>query len=202
MATAQAKGDPRVARTRHLIVQAFLELLSERGFRAITVQDIAGRATVNRATFYAHFADKYALMDSFVREHFQGVLAQALPAASGFTLGNLQVLTRTVCEHLATMRDMQCRPGDHEQFEPLAETAVQEELHAFIANWLKHAPPATTTPRTTPAIVATVMSWAIFGAGLRWSRGARDVSAEVVARQVVSALADGVPATLGLPRLR
>src|SRR6185437_10669826 len=116
---AAPKVDPRVKRTHQLLQQAFLALLEERGFRAITVQDIAARATVNRATFYAHFEDKYALMDSFVREQFQQALARALPAGAGFTLGNLHVLVRAVCEHLASMRDMQCRPDEHAQFEPL-----------------------------------------------------------------------------------
>ncbi|MBI4304912.1 MAG: TetR family transcriptional regulator, partial [Chloroflexi bacterium] len=45
--------DPRVKRTRKLLHDAFDSLLSEKSFEAITVQDIAERATVNRATFYA-----------------------------------------------------------------------------------------------------------------------------------------------------
>src|SRR5438067_10824664 len=79
MATTLPKLDPRVKRTRELLQRAFLELIAERGFRAITVQDIAERATVNRATFYAHFVDKYALMDSIVREQFRQALAGQLP---------------------------------------------------------------------------------------------------------------------------
>jgi AcrR family transcriptional regulator len=39
------EADPRVRRTRKLIVDAFLALLAERGFRAVNVQDIAERAT-------------------------------------------------------------------------------------------------------------------------------------------------------------
>src|SRR5262245_45194922 len=142
MATASPKIDPRVKRTRKLLEQAFLELLAERGFQATTVQDIAARATVNRATFYAHFEDKYALMDSLFREQIQEVLARALPTGANFTLDNLQVLTRAVCEHLAALHDFRCPPDDHAKFEPLAEMAVQEELHAFLASWLRQLPPA------------------------------------------------------------
>ena len=50
--------DPRVRRTRELIVRAFDELVAEKGHTGLTVQEIAGRATINRATFYAHFADQ------------------------------------------------------------------------------------------------------------------------------------------------
>ena len=51
------KLDPRVKRTRTLLEQAFMDLIQEEGFQGVTVQDIAERAGVNRATFYAHFAD-------------------------------------------------------------------------------------------------------------------------------------------------
>ncbi len=61
-------ADPRVKRTRQLLQRAFLDLYQEKSFSLITVQDIAERATVNRVTFYAHFEDKYALMDSLMRE--------------------------------------------------------------------------------------------------------------------------------------
>jgi AcrR family transcriptional regulator len=43
--------DPRVKRTRQLLVQAFFELLSAKDFEVVSVQDIAEKATVNRATF-------------------------------------------------------------------------------------------------------------------------------------------------------
>jgi len=54
--------DPRVRRTRQSIVQAFMKLINQKGFQAISVQDITEQAGINRATFYAHFPDKYALL--------------------------------------------------------------------------------------------------------------------------------------------
>src|SRR5205814_10062730 len=53
--------DPRVRRTRKLLRDALVELLAEKSFHAINVQEVADRATLNRATFYAHFVDKFAL---------------------------------------------------------------------------------------------------------------------------------------------
>ena len=70
-------SDPRVSRTRHLLQQALWEALHEADFSSISVQDITRRAQVNRATFYDHFADKFALMDYALRERFQ----QRLPSA-------------------------------------------------------------------------------------------------------------------------
>ena len=60
--------DLRVRRTRKLITQALIELTIEKGFAALTVQDIADRAMVNRATFYRHYLDKHDLLDKYMQE--------------------------------------------------------------------------------------------------------------------------------------
>lgn len=70
--------DPRVARTRVLLQDALLELARERGLDAISVADIADRATVNRSTFYQHYADKETLLADALDE-------QALRAGADLT---------------------------------------------------------------------------------------------------------------------
>jgi AcrR family transcriptional regulator len=54
--------DRRVLRTRHTLREALLVLLHERGWDAISVQDLCDRANVGRSTFYTHFADKEELL--------------------------------------------------------------------------------------------------------------------------------------------
>src|SRR5215813_2914141 len=103
--------DPRVKRTRKLLEDAFVALLAEKSFHAISVQDIAERATVNRATFYAHFEDKYALMDQMIREAFQEALGRRVTAEAPFTLGNLHLLVVAVCEFLGQFHG-HCAPAD------------------------------------------------------------------------------------------
>jgi AcrR family transcriptional regulator len=63
--------DLRVRRTRKLLIQALIELTIEKGFSAITVQDLADRAMVNRATFYRHYLDKYELLDQYMNEVYE-----------------------------------------------------------------------------------------------------------------------------------
>jgi AcrR family transcriptional regulator len=58
--------DRRIQRTRALLLNALLDLIVERGYEDITVQDIADRANVGRSTFYAHFLDKRELLLSGV----------------------------------------------------------------------------------------------------------------------------------------
>ncbi|MFT4417217.1 TetR/AcrR family transcriptional regulator [Fredinandcohnia humi] len=57
------KTDLRVLRTQKLIKDAFLTLIRKKGFEAITIQDIADEAFINRATFYLHYQDKYDLLE-------------------------------------------------------------------------------------------------------------------------------------------
>ena len=57
------KQDLRVIRTKKMIITAFLSLVQEKGYEAVTIQNIADEAMINRATFYAHFKDKPDLYD-------------------------------------------------------------------------------------------------------------------------------------------
>ena len=56
------KTDLRVQRTRKMIIEAFFKLVETKGYEAVTIQDIADEAMINRATFYAHYEDIYDLM--------------------------------------------------------------------------------------------------------------------------------------------
>lgn len=71
----QNPSNPRVKRTRQLFIQAFNDLLDEKkNLYSISVQDIANRAAVNRATFYAHFDDKFAFLAYWMTEKYQLIL--------------------------------------------------------------------------------------------------------------------------------
>ncbi|MEW9528321.1 TetR/AcrR family transcriptional regulator [Microbispora sp. NPDC049125] len=54
--------DRRVRRTRELLRRALVDLILERGYDRLTVQDIIDRADVGRSTFYAHYTDKDDLL--------------------------------------------------------------------------------------------------------------------------------------------
>jgi AcrR family transcriptional regulator len=71
----EKKMDPRVKRTRQLLKDALVSLIRERELDKLTIQDIAERATLNRATFYLHFRDlddlKEQIMDDILVELFK-----------------------------------------------------------------------------------------------------------------------------------
>lgn len=64
----QAKVDLRIVKTRVNIKNTFIELLSEKEFNEITIQNILDKALINRSTFYKHYSDKYELAEQLVDE--------------------------------------------------------------------------------------------------------------------------------------
>jgi len=54
----------RVARTKAAIEDAFVQLVLEHGYEQVAVEDISGRADLARATFYAHYSNKEAVLFS------------------------------------------------------------------------------------------------------------------------------------------
>lgn len=76
----QKSPDRRIQRTRQLLLNALLQLILEKGYESITVQDIIDRANVGRSTFYAHFQDKEDLLLSAaenLQELFQDFRTQS-----------------------------------------------------------------------------------------------------------------------------
>jgi AcrR family transcriptional regulator len=65
--------DRRVRRTRDALGDALVELMHEKPFHAITVQNVLDRAAVGRSTFYAHYRDKNDLFLSDVDDFFEGM---------------------------------------------------------------------------------------------------------------------------------
>jgi AcrR family transcriptional regulator len=64
----EEQTDLRIRRTHKFLQEAMIELITEKGFDAITVGDIAERAMINRATFYRHYQDKYDLVAKIFEE--------------------------------------------------------------------------------------------------------------------------------------
>ncbi|GMR10521.1 MAG: TetR/AcrR family transcriptional regulator [Anaerolineae bacterium] len=68
------KMDRRVRRTRRLLNEALMSLIAEKGYEAITVQNIIDRADLGRSTFYAHYRDKEDLLLSGMDELVHSLL--------------------------------------------------------------------------------------------------------------------------------
>lgn len=60
--------DRRIAKSEKAIQTAFLEMLLDVGFDAITVKEMTEKADISRKTFYLHYLDKYDLLNGIVDE--------------------------------------------------------------------------------------------------------------------------------------
>jgi AcrR family transcriptional regulator len=65
--------DRRKRKTRKAIFHACVELVQEKDFQSITINEIVECADLNRGTFYLHFADKYDMMNSFEDEMIEKI---------------------------------------------------------------------------------------------------------------------------------
>lgn len=188
--------DPRVRRTRQLIVDAFTALLSEKGFAALTVQDVTSRAQINRATFYAHFPDKYALLEHAMGWGFRNELEKRVLNACHFSLDNLQVLIATVCDFLQRLHK-HC--GTHDpQFQALVEAQVREQVYGLVLHWIEslEAQPQNQISRER---AATAASWTIYGLAMAWVSEKRATPVEQFTQEVLPLVAVNLGQAILMP---
>ncbi len=178
--------DPRAQRTRALLQWALGELLTERSLASVTIADITRRATVNRATFYAHFRDKDALLECCLREKCRVVLCAALGQQRQPTPEAWQHLIKDVLDFFARM-PRQC-PQAARQWNDIVANAMREELDGLLEDWLAEAQPARAARRTITAAV----SGAIVTAGMQWLRGKADVTTEEGAAELTAFIVSGM----------
>jgi AcrR family transcriptional regulator len=176
MTAEPMKLDPRIRRTRQMLFKAFQDLLTEKTFQLITVQDIAERSTLNRATFYDHFTDKFALLEAMMGERFQTLIAARIAGNEGTCEASLRQLILAACDFLAEVSSG-CQKHQR-QFEPMVESQVKAVIReSLLAGLRRHG-------ARNPELKATMVSWAITGAALQWS-GEKKTSADELADAVL-----------------
>lgn len=72
-----ARTDRRVNRSRRLLRDALMELILEKGYDAVTVEDITERADLGRTTFYLHYKNKEELLLGAIDEIADDLKEQA-----------------------------------------------------------------------------------------------------------------------------
>ena len=162
-----------------MLFTAFRELLEEKGFEAISVHDIAERSTVNRATFYDHFTDKFALLDAMIGEKFRVFLAARLAHTDGSCQEGLRQLILAVCDFLSELASAPCQK-QRQQFNPMVEAKVKTMVRDFLVTGMKsHG-----VSEDEASLRATVAGWSICGAALEWTK-TKQPSAEEFARMLL-----------------
>jgi AcrR family transcriptional regulator len=156
--------DPRIRRTRKLLQGALGTLMETKSFDEISVQDITEAATVNRATFYDHYTDKFALMEAMVAGGFHELLFErqlrydaGCPAAFG-------AIIQATCDYLVQVHSRgEC--DRQTAFQPLVDAAIAKAIQRLLIEGLpreKH--PSSISPEliaasASAAICAGVKQW-------------------------------------------
>lgn len=154
--------DPRVRRSTRALGDALVELLHERRFDDITVQDILDRAGVGRATFYAHFRNKDDVLHSGY-EHLFGFLGGQLDRESA--AGPRLVPVREFLEHVGgDASELLASLRASGKFEELSDVTV-----GYIAEMIKQRiqPAKGETAAVPPSLLARMLA-AAFVEMFRW----------------------------------
>jgi AcrR family transcriptional regulator len=170
--------DPRILRSRQMLMNALAKLLNQKEFNDISVQEIADEATLNRATFYLHYPDKNALLQAMTGARFRELIAKR-----GLTFsdcdGALRAIALGVCDYLAETTGCPTQLTKM-SLEGSIIPVVEDMFREGAAN---HPPPP---PGTDPELLATTAAWAIFGAAKRWYQTPGRVPAEEMASRIAA----------------
>lgn len=169
----------RTTNTKKLIISTFIDLINKKDFAKITITDLANGAGVNRATFYAHFDDKYELLDFIVNDSATSIIQR-------YTNGLVEkkdiiyALILAVCE-FHSQPNIQCRQS-YLKLIPQIKEKMLLELKKFLMGLLdKYS-------EQEKKLLVTIYSSAIIEAGFLWAIGEVKLSKEDIAISVVEVL--------------
>lgn len=121
--------DRRVQKTRKLLSDALASLILEKGYEAVSIQDIIDRANVGRSTFYAHYENKEQLL-LFGHEHIRNLTQTE-------SEGRIDFLSFYL--HLADKRELALRLMSGGESEEVVTRSLRDILSHSIARL--YAPP-------------------------------------------------------------
>jgi AcrR family transcriptional regulator len=167
--------DPRIPRSRRMLMEALLRLLTQKEFEDISIQEIADEATLNRATFYHHYPDKNALLQAMTAARFRDLIARR---GLSFTNcdGALRAIALGVCDYLAETTGC---PTQLTKM-PLEGSIIPVVEGMFLEGAAHHE----TAPGVDSALLATTAAWAVFGAARRWYQTPDRIPAEEMAAKI------------------
>jgi AcrR family transcriptional regulator len=167
--------DPRIVRSRRMLMDAMAWLLSKKEFDDISIQEIADEATLNRATFYLHYPDKSALLQAMTDVRFRDLIDRR---GISFTdcNGALRAIALGVCDYLAESTSCPSQLAQR----PLEGSIIPVVEGMFKKGLADHA----MAPGVDAALLATTAAWAVFGAARRWFQTPDRIPAEEMAAKI------------------
>jgi AcrR family transcriptional regulator len=167
--------DPRVRRTRALLHDSFLGLVKVKPFEEISVQDITEAATVNRATFYAHYRDKYALLECVAGMQFEELLQNRGVRFDGTCPSAIRAIVLGVYDYLSTESS---RVGNVDALDLHLQAAVVAVVRRMLLEGLGQM--RDWKSPVSREMAATSTAWALYSAVRDWYSGGNRAPAEKI----------------------
>lgn len=181
----EAKTDPRILRTRKLIMDSFIDLSSKKEFKDITIKDITTEAMINRATFYYHFMDIYDLLDKALTE----VLLVNL---NGKEYENSELNEETLVSLFTAITDFQTSLSTrcHRGYEDTIARIIRDQLEVIFFRMLERLYPEKV--KEGLKLSATMLSWGLYGASMEWRRSSDSVSPDEFIKTAIPYIQNGI----------
>ena len=173
----QATTDPRILRSRRMLMDSLGKLLRKKEFEDISVGEIADEATLNRNTFYLHYPDKSALLQAMTESRFRDLIAER---GISFTdcNGALRAIALGVCDYLVELTNCAVKG---------ALIPLESSIIPVVANMFKEgADHHRLIPGVDASLLATTGAWAVFGAARLWHQAPDRIPAEQMASKIES----------------
>jgi AcrR family transcriptional regulator len=188
--------DRRKVRTRKMLHDALISLITERDFDSLTIEDITNRADLRRATFYLHYRTKDELLLTVLQTTFDQLVEQMQPLIMSDVLaGKTQIETyavmfRHVGEHSHLYSTILSSQGG---------AAIARNIRAYLAGHIEKAVRRLPqTPSVPPHVLANYMAGAELGLITWWLESGQPYSPETMAEMTRQLLMRGVVETIGV----
>ncbi|WP_170008546.1 TetR/AcrR family transcriptional regulator [Bacillus fonticola] len=179
--------DPRILRTRKLIMDAFIELSMKKDFKHITIKDITTAATVNRATFYYHFIDKFDLLEKVLSESVMREVIQEVSTHEVLNEETIKAIFLSIIKFQTSISN-QCQRS-YEAFTPQIETIFKEELQDFFTQLVQKQ--WKNKNKSEAEAFAVMVTWALYGATMHWMQNQRTHPEDYV-EQIMHFIINGI----------
>lgn len=192
------RSDRRVNRTRRLLREALTALILEKGYDAVTIEDITRRADLGRTTFYLHYRDKEHLFLESIEQSADELARQIsqIPLEMQFNQSNegTSLPVALVFEHAAQNADlyraMLRSEGSIKATSRLRELAAHYALE-FTQRWFEYRQPSL-QPRIPLELMAQFFAASLLGMLIWWLEAGMPYSPQEMARYLRQLVLHGI----------
>ncbi|MFE6074033.1 TetR/AcrR family transcriptional regulator [Paenibacillus sp. NPDC057886] len=170
--------DMRTTQTKQSLIDAFFYFVSTKDFEKITIADLTQEAKVNRATFYAHFNDKYDLLDYIMGDSATMAIERQTSGAYKFDQESINQLILAVCDFYQQPK-FKCRQSNIGLVIPQLKEKIINELKLYLFKSIDNQ-----FTDMEKDLYIPIYAQIIHEAGYLWASGNIEFSKEEVAQRI------------------